>query len=141
MRTFLSLNLLLFFFFMSCNTTKTAGFTNEEITGSYTVKTLNGNIIKTVIPKFSLDGNEGAINGNTGCNSFFGKFEIKGNTISFEEMGVSEMYCSEEGVMEREREFLDVLHEIKTVEFNDKILTFYTESGTKILEASQGITR
>lgn len=141
MRTFLSLNLGILLIFMSCNTTKTAGITQEEITGSYTVQMLNGNVIKTVVPKFSFDGNEQAINGNTGCNSFFGKFEIKNNSISFEEMGVSEMYCSEEGVMALEREFLDALHQVKTIELKDNILTFYSESGRKILEASQGITR
>lgn len=141
MRILFSLNLVIFFLFMSCNTAKTAGISNEEITGSYTVKTLNGREIKTVIPKFSFTGSEQSINGNTGCNSFFGKFQINGNAITFEEMGVSEMYCSEEGVMEREREFLDALHEVKTIELKDKVLSFYSASGSKILEASQGITR
>lgn len=141
MKTLLSFTLLLFVFFTSCNSTKTTTMTTQDLTGSYTVKTLKGKTIRTVHPKFSFDEKEKTINGNTGCNSFFGNFSVENDAIHFSQMGVSEMYCSEEGIMDLEREFLDALNNTQKVTLKDKVIYFYSESGEKLLEADQGVTR
>lgn len=47
------------------------------------------------------------VNGNAGCNSFFGTFELKENNgISFGKMGSTMMACKD---MQLERQFLDAL--------------------------------
>lgn len=142
MKAILSLSItLLMITFVGCNTTKTATMSTQDVTGSYTVSALNGNEIKTVLPKFTLDLSEQAIRGQTGCNSFFGVLQMDKNQLSFDQMGVSEMECPGAGIMERERAFLDVLHQTKSYVLEDKILSFYSESGIKILEAKQDLTK
>lgn len=137
----LALSLLMILALASCNSTKSTIMNIDDLTGSYTIKTLNNKEVKTVVPKFSLNGADNAINGNTGCNSFFGSFDIEKNHIQLSQMGVSEMYCEENGVMELERTFLDALHNAKSFELKDNILIFYSETGIKVLEAARGITR
>lgn len=61
------------------------------------------------------------VNGNTGCNSFFGTFELKAeNVIGFSKMGSTMMACKD---MEIERLFLDALSNTNTYLINGNQLT------------------
>lgn len=61
------------------------------------------------------------INGNAGCNSFFGTFEIKANNgISFGKMGSTMMACKD---MQIERQFLDALANANAYTINGNQLT------------------
>ncbi len=48
------------------------------------------------------------ISGNTGCNNFFGNYEVEGEYISFAQMGSTRMLCDEES-NKTERDFLNIL--------------------------------
>lgn len=141
MKTFYTFLFLMILTFVSCNTIKPTAMTIQDLTGSYTVKTINNKEVKTVVPKFSFTGEDRSINGRTGCNSFFGEIELDGNAMQINQMGVSEMYCPDEGVMEMERDFLEALQNTRSFDLRDNTLIFYSDSGRKILEATRGITQ
>ena len=63
----------------------------------------------TIAPQFSFYAKDNSFRGNTGCNSVFGTFSSEGQEIELTDLAVSEMYCDDEGVMDVERAFLDVL--------------------------------
>ena len=53
--------------------------------------------------EFSAD----QINGSTGCNHFFGAYDVTGSDITFGPLGMTEMYCMDpEGVMDQEQGFM-----------------------------------
>lgn len=55
---------------------------------------------------FKIDGNR--VNGNAGCNSFFGTYELQpGNRIKFSQVGSTMMACID---MDVEKRFLEVLN-------------------------------
>ena len=52
----------------------------------------------------------GEVNGTAGCNSYFGIYQVEGDSISFDQIGMTEMYCMDpEGVMEQETFYLQAL--------------------------------
>lgn len=128
---------------MGCDTTKkTLAMDQQNLTGSYTVKTMNNIVPMTIAPKFSISMEDNSFRGNTGCNSVFGNFSSENQNIDLSQLAVSEMYCSEEGVMETERKFLDILNNTGSYEIKDSTLIFYSKEDKKILlEASIGTTR
>jgi heat shock protein HslJ len=68
----------------------------------------------------------GDINGAAGCNSYFGGYQIDGENISFSQIGMTEMYCSDpEGVMEQEGFYLDALAIAQRYEIADGHLTVF----------------
>jgi len=70
------------------------------------------------------------ISGSTGCNSYFGAATPGvGSTITFGGIGMTEMACLDEGVMDQEQRFLDAL---------SRIGIFTLDDGTLVLEASVG---
>jgi heat shock protein HslJ len=71
--------------------------------------------LKTFI-NFQEDGN---LNGNAGCNNFFGPFEAteKGNLSLKEAVGSTLMYC--EDFMDEEATFLAAIQSAKSFHFND----------------------
>lgn len=99
----LSLSLLL----ASCNSKKaitdnaTSGKNSSEITEKYwKLIEINGQKVTaenfvTKEPHLILKSEENRVNGNGGCNSFFGSYELdaKVNRISFSNMGSTKMAC------------------------------------------------
>ncbi len=56
-------------------------------------------------------GSEEVIKGSSGCNSYSGNYEVKGGELTIPgPIAVTEMYCMEpEGVMEQEKQYLEIL--------------------------------
>jgi heat shock protein HslJ len=52
---------------------------------------------------------DGKVNGNAGCNQFFGTYSVSGNTITFSAIGSTAMACLDDGRMEQEQGVLAVL--------------------------------
>ncbi len=48
------------------------------------------------------------VNGNSGCNQFFGSFTLEGSTLKFTNLGATKMYCHD--TMELEGKFTSALH-------------------------------
>src|SRR5690554_1188488 len=112
MRVIISLSVLILATFMSCDTSKKSlsmDKVSQDLTGSYTVLKMHDNTAMTIAPQFSFYAKDNSFRGNTGCNSVFGTFSSEGQEIILTDLAVSEMYCDDEGVMDVERAFLDIL--------------------------------
>jgi len=55
---------------------------------------------------------QGQVGGSTGCNHYFGVYEVSGAGLSIGELGMTEMYCIAPGVIEQEQAFLTALMEV-----------------------------
>ena len=94
--------------------------------GKWELKALPGSLIsfeglyKRKIPLLSFDLVAQQVSGNTGCNSFSGKFSLKGSSIGFTEpMTMTQMACPGEG----EKIFLQTLQKVTTYSIqNDSVL-------------------
>ena len=58
----------------------------------------------------SAEFSEGQINGSTGCNHFFGGYEVSGSDMTISDVASTEMACLDpEGLMDQEQAFLSAL--------------------------------
>ncbi|MBB1535649.1 META domain-containing protein [Leptotrichia sp.] len=78
----------------------------------------------------SFDKNK--VNGNSGVNNYFGSYEIKNNSIKIGPVGSTRM-AGPENLMKIEFEYLKLLQDSKTIEFNNKLLILTTNDG-KVLK-------
>ncbi|MDX1416888.1 MAG: META domain-containing protein, partial [Candidatus Promineifilaceae bacterium] len=61
---------------------------------------------------FSADGQ---VSGSSGCNNFFGSYQVNGSSITIGALGGGQVFCAEpEGVMEQESEFQSALQSAAT---------------------------
>ncbi|WP_310991503.1 META domain-containing protein [Aequorivita marina] len=137
MKLFASLSLLICtLIFTGCDETKkvidVAG--NIQLTGNYTVSAINGaKLTNTKAPTFSLSAADNSFRGTTGCNSVFGDYTLDMYTINFENVAVSEKYCSDKGIMKTERNFLDALNNTGSFALENGTLTFYSKADRSVL--------
>jgi heat shock protein HslJ len=76
---------------------------------------------------FSADGK---INGNAGCNQYFGSYTVSGNTLSINSpLGTTVMYCGEPGVMDLETTYLSILPQMKAYKISGNDLTLSDGTG------------
>lgn len=78
----------------------------------------------------SFDKNK--VNGNSGVNNYFGSYEIKNNSIKIGPVGSTRM-AGPENLMKIEFEYLKLLQDSKTIEFNNNLLILTTNDG-KVLK-------
>lgn len=82
------------------------------------------NLNKT--PLLNINGLNGRLTGNGGCNQIFGSIELKPhNKISFDNIGATKMLCPE---MEVEIQLIEILRETKRYSVNEDTLLFMNES-------------
>jgi heat shock protein HslJ len=68
----------------------------------------------------------GEINGSAGCNSYFGAYQVEGQNLTIEQIGMTEMYCMEpEGLMDQESTYLEYLADAQSFEIADGRLTIF----------------
>ena len=78
---------------------------------------------------FVAFGVDGKITGNSGCNRFFGSFEITGaGTLTIGPLATTKMLCPDQQ-METEKRFLDLLGSAKTFERIGHELLIKDDSG------------
>ena len=66
--------------------------------------------------------------GNAGCNRMFGSVEMNGNDIKFSKIGTTKMFCSQEGVMKLESDFIKALENTTRFEQTGDTLNLYAGS-------------
>ena len=99
--------------FSSCHTAKQSATATPRIDGKYwKLVELNG--AKVSVGQTNkevnmiLNSSENRVNGNGGCNSFFGSYELQGdNGIRFSKIGATKMACPD-GVMQVENSLFQV---------------------------------
>jgi len=95
----------------------------KKLNGIEIVKEKAGNEIPSI--KFLMKENQ--LSGNTGCNDVYGKAFISGNEVTFSEMSMTKMFCSE---AEYEMGFVNILFCKKPLKFKieNKNLTIFQEN-------------
>lgn len=75
---------------------------------------------------FTLEFNaaDTMVAGRTNCNRFFGKYELKGKELSFENLGMTRMACPD---MQYEDAFVKMLDEVDSYEIKGSELKFYDD--------------
>ena len=75
---------------------------------------------------FTLEFNaaDTMVAGRTNCNRFFGRYELKGKKLEFENMGMTRMACPE---MQYEDAFVKMLDEVDGYEIKGEELKFYDD--------------
>ncbi|HEY44034.1 MAG TPA: META domain-containing protein [Anaerolineae bacterium] len=70
---------------------------------------------------------EAVVRGSSGCNHYFGNYEVTGNELSVSNIAFTEMAClTPEGVMEQEQLFLSVLAAVGSFQIQDNQLTIFS---------------
>lgn len=76
---------------------------------------------------------EGAISGNSGCNTYGGDYTVDGSTIAISQL-ISTMMACDDPIMEQERAYLTALGNATTIELGEKTLQLRSADGA--LQAS-----
>lgn len=109
------------------------------IDGTWILQTFDGtpasNSFKGKIPSVTIDLSEKRINGNGGCNRFFGTFTYEKNILSAPKLGATLMACMDEN---KENEFLKMLGESNQVTVTESTLTL-TNGGKVVAVFEKGI--
>ena len=64
------------------------------------------------------------VSGRTNCNRFFGKYELKGQKLEFENLGMTRMACPD---MQYEDAFVKMLDDVDRFEIKGSELTFFDD--------------
>lgn len=76
----------------------------------------------------SVDANDSAssslVNGNSGCNRFFGSFYANADTLRFVNIGVTRMLC-DNASNAVEQKVMDVINQTSRYEVNDSVVEFF----------------
>ena len=87
--------------------------------------------VKNVNLHFNTE--EKKVNGNAGCNRFFGGVEIKDDNIRFLEIGSTKMLCNDPEVNRIETLYLHTLQQIIRYQFEDKKLRLVGENDIDLI--------
>ncbi|MEZ4858971.1 MAG: META domain-containing protein [Flavobacteriaceae bacterium] len=121
-------------FMMGCDETKkvidVAG--NVQLSGNYIVKTLNGTEISEKAPNIVFTALDKAVNGNTGCNRFFGNYTLDLYVLTFSEIASTEMAC-DQPIMDTENAFLVALQNTGSYALQNGELTLYSKNDRTVL--------
>ena len=82
----------------------------EDLQGTeWGLVSINGDVdLIGAPPSLVFEGEE--LSGNASCNSYWGSYQVEGDTLSPGPVARTEMYCQEpEGVMDQENRYLEIL--------------------------------
>ncbi|MEL7590917.1 MAG: META domain-containing protein [Anaerolineaceae bacterium] len=83
----------------------------------------------TTITLVMEDGQSG---GTAGCNSYGAAYVIEDDTLTFDEVVSTMMYCEAEGVMDQETAYLLALSQVKTYTITGGALYLTQEDGRQL---------
>jgi heat shock protein HslJ len=77
---------------------------------------------------------DGQVNGNAGCNNYFGGYEVDGNILSVGPLASTEMFCGNpQGVMDQEYAYLAALGNAAFFEIDGEQLEIADSDGESVL--------
>ena len=86
----------------------------------------------------SLNFTDGQVNGNAGCNNFFGSYTQDGDVVTFTGVGATRKAC-EQNIMDQEAAFLEALSTADGVSISDGSLNMRSgDKATLVLEQVEG---
>lgn len=99
----------------------------EKLHGNYLVNEIRDQNIGSEDVVFRFDSIESEVTGNAGCNRFNSHYIHEDQTITFQPVVSTKMYC--EGKMEREKEVIEILPEIsEIIQQDDELLMLSAEN-------------
>lgn len=78
----------------------------------------------------------GEVGGNASCNQYFGSYQVRGDKLTINMGGMTEMYCSPEELMTQEQDFLAAMGQAGSYLIADDKLQVEDLSGVPILTFS-----
>ena len=120
--------------FSNCTNVKTNKFsTQPNILGQWTIVEANGMSTDSVenIP-FIQFGDSGRVNGNASVNTFFGQYTLKGDSISFDQIGAT-MMMGREKDMQVEMAIMSALAQSATLEIQDSVMNAKDHDGNVVM--------
>jgi heat shock protein HslJ len=75
----------------------------------------------------------GQVGGKAGCNSYFGPYESSGGRLTFGPIGVTEMYCAPDALMDQEGEYLAALESAASYQIVEGKLQIANADGEMVL--------
>lgn len=70
---------------------------------------------------------DGQVRGSAGCNTYFGSYQVRGDTIRVSDIAITEMACMEPaGAMEQELMYVEFLSDAQTFRFSDGQLQIFS---------------
>lgn len=116
--------------------TETAGIEDLDflMNTAWDLVTMNGETpIEGAVPTASFE--ENAINGTTGCNSYFGSYTLDGTNLSVGPVGQTEMFC--DGRMEQEQAYVGMLMSAVSLTLENETLTIHTDQGDLVYQPAE----
>ena len=130
----LKLSIIFSLLLMSCDETKkvidVAG--SVQLSGAYTISNIGDDAISDNAPTIIFTAIDKGIKGNTGCNSFFGKYALDLYALTFSDIASTEMAC-EEPRMSNENAFLQALRNTGSYAIENNVLTLYSKNDRSVL--------
>ena len=124
--------------FCNCANVKTNKFsTQPDILGQWTIVEANGMSTDSAeTTPFILFGDSGRVNGNVSVNTFFGQYTLKGDSISFDQLGAT-MMMGREKDMEVEMAVMAALAQCVTLEVQDSVLNAKDHDGNVVMSLTR----
>ncbi|MEK7661830.1 MAG: META domain-containing protein [Pseudomonadota bacterium] len=103
-----------------------------QMNGSWLLTELNGKALSANIAPPSLGISGINLHGSSGCNNYFGTLSGTMASLSFGQMGATEMACFGDGRFVNENEYFNMLANVKSAEISDFTLSLIDAHHTKI---------
>lgn len=134
MRIILSAIVVATLLFTSCEETKkvidTAG--RVQLSGTYNITKAGDQKVTGTNTNITFTALDKAVNGTTGCNSFFGNYTLDLYALSFGEIAATEQYC-DEPIMKVENAILSALNNTGSYTLENDILTLLSKNDRSVL--------
>jgi len=117
----------------SCNSAKSTlteqkeNMTQSSLSGTYNISQLESKDVSYEGLTITFNDSINHASGFSGCNTFFGNYTLKENTIKFGPIASSKKLC-EPDFNNLEKDFLKALNEVSSFIAKNDTLTFYNES-------------
>ncbi|WP_299675914.1 META domain-containing protein [uncultured Dokdonia sp.] len=123
----------------SCTTTQEVSTqeTPAPFVGTFIVNSLYGQAVEGNDLNIKINDRTSKISGFAGCNTYSLGYTENKNTVTFSHIISTRVLC-EEGVMEKERQFLNIFTTTKEFSIQKDTLVLY-DNGKEILKATRFI--
>jgi heat shock protein HslJ len=81
----------------------------------------------------TLEFKEQRMSGLSGCNSLAGGYQLTGDKIKIEALAMTEMACVDDGIMQQESAYVELLSTVETYQKTDEVLALLNADGKVVL--------
>ena len=115
---------------------------SSQLSGTWTLVEYSAyGSLKEVIPGSAISaefGDENRVSGRSGCNLYSADYTVSGDDLTIGLARTTLMYCTNEGIMEQEAAYMNLLSEAARFSVQDEDLLIYNAQGTEILHFEKG---